>query len=157
MFKPLTINQLLLSNFLIDYDILPVTESKLFRFEAFGDLGTETQVLNYLAIASVNRQSDFALWTKNPLIIKRALDTGIESKPLNLQMVFSGYRINQQIDIVIIQRVFPFIDRVFIVNDKNANVVINCGAKDCKPCQICYHNNGIQVVNEQLKMTKEAV
>lgn len=47
--------------------------SGLFRFEAFGDLINEIQVVNYFNMASANKHLRFALWTKT---------LGLSAKPL---------------------------------------------------------------------------
>lgn len=157
MFIPLTINQLLLSNYVLPVEILPVINNELFRFESFGDLGSVNQVTNYLNIAGKpeNANIKFALWTKNPLIIKEALKAGAR-KPETLQIVFSGFRLNVHIDVESIKKVFPFVDRVFIVweTDEN-NPRINCGKRDCNGCRACYSENGNKTINEALKMTKK--
>lgn len=160
MFIPLTINQLLLSNFYINVDILPAIECDMFRFEAFGDLGNTMQVWNYINIAgkAENSHINMALWTKNPLIIKKAFD-GFDwqiEKPENLQMIFSGFRLDQKIDLAKLREIFPFIDRVFIVWEKEKNTnLINCGKRNCKKCKKCYLKEGEKVINEALKMVKK--
>lgn len=156
MFIPLTINQLLLSNFIVPVEILPVIDNELFRFESFGDLGSKTQVINYLNLAGKpeNASVKFALWTKNPLIIREAMQAGYE-KPDTLQIVFSGFRLNVRIDIESIKKVFPFVDRVFIVWETNENNPrINCGKRDCFKCRACYSKDGNKTINEALKMVK---
>lgn len=156
MFIPLTINQLLLSNFVLPVGILPVINNELFRFESFGDLGSKTQVINYFNLAGKpeNQSVKFALWTKNPLIIREAMQAGYE-KPETLQIVFSGFRLNVHIDIESIKKVFPFVDRVFIVWETNENNPrINCGKRDCFKCRACYGKDGNKTINEALKMVK---
>lgn len=161
MFIPLTINQLLLSNFIINPSILPVIDCDMFRFEAFGDLGNVFQVINFMNIArkEENQKIMMALWTKNPVIIKRAFEsmggTWEENKPKNLQMVFSGFRINHDIDIESLKKVFPFIDRVFVVYSNESKAIINCGKRDCHGCKQCYLKEGCKKINEALKMVKK--
>lgn len=161
MFIPLTINALLLSNFYINSDILPKITSPLFRFEAFGDLGNTMQVWNFINIASnpENVSVKFALWTKNPSIIKKAF-TGYDwqiEKPENLQMIFSGFKLDNPIDLAKLQEIYPFIDKVFIVWRDISKAEINCGKKYCNGCRICYNDGEIVVVNEALKMVKSEV
>lgn len=156
MFIPLTINQLLFSNFIIPDELIPEIKSKKIRFEAFGDLGTILQVVNYFNISKANDGKKCALWTKNPVIIKRALDKGLTQKPKNIQIIFSGFRLNQPISLETLQRVFPFIDRIFVVWEKEENSpFINCGKRNCDGCGTCYDENGAKVVNEALKMAKK--
>lgn len=159
MFIPLTINQLLLSNFFIDSSLLPVIDCDMFRLEAFGDLGSTTQVWNYINIAgkAENSHVNMALWTKNPLIIKKAFagyDWQIE-KPENLQMVFSGFKLNQDISLEKLQEIFPFIDRTFIVYSDESKAIINCGKRDCHGCKQCYLKEGCKKIKEALKMVKK--
>ena len=156
MFIPLTINQLLFSNFIIQDELIPKIKSKKIRFEAFGDLGTVLQVVNYFNISKANGGKKCALWTKNPVIIKRALDKGLTKKPKNLQIIFSGFRLNQPISLETLQKVFPFIDCIFVVWEKEEdNPFINCGKRDCDNCGTCYNENGAKIVNEALKMAKK--
>ena len=159
MFIPLTVNQLLLSNFFIDSSILPVIDCDMFRFEAFGDLGSTMQVWNYLNLAGKmeNNHVKMALWTKNPMIIKKAF-TGFDwmiEKPENLQIIFSGFRINHDIDIESLKKVFPFIDRVFVVYSDESKAIINCGKRDCHGCKQCYLKEGCKKIKEALKMVKK--
>lgn len=161
MFIPLTVNQLLLSNFIINPSILPVIDCDMFRFEAFGDLGNVFQVINYMNIArkEENKNVMMALWTKNPVIIKRAFEsmggTWQENKPENLQMVFSGFKLNQDISLEKLQELFPFIDRTFIVYSDESKAIINCGKRDCHGCKQCYLKEGCKKIKEALKMVKK--
>jgi hypothetical protein len=50
---------------------------------------------------------------------------------------------------------FPFVDKVFTVYDPDfieaENIDINCGARNCFDCGLCYEKNGVAVINEKLK------
>lgn len=132
----------------IDYKAFP-----LFRFEAFADLQSVTQVINYFKIARKNPKVRFALWTKNPGFISKALV--LVDVPNNLQIVLSSMGLNTPSN----GNRFPFVNKVFTVYDNETiekeNISINCGARSCKGCQICYNPNpkGVDVlqVRERVK------
>lgn len=135
----------ILNSSVLPMDELPVINNLLFRFESFGDIASETQVINYFNICKKNPKTDFALWTKNPWLIDAAIKHGAK-KPDNLQIILSSMFIGKE-DVP----KYDFIDKVFTVYPKGADVEINCGARSCVTCQKCYHNNGIRVINETLK------
>lgn len=146
----LTRNYRLLSNKILEEDELPLINAAYFRFEAFGDIGNETQLINYMNICNKNKDTNFALWTKNPFIIERVLEEGYE-KPINLNIILSSPYIN----VTASSEKYPFIDKVFTVYDKNKiredNVPINCGSKSCLECRRCYLKNNDFFINEKLK------
>ena len=57
-------------------DVVPLLPCKYFRFEAFGDLMNDIQFINYLNIAKMNKDTNFAIWTKNPDIIDNVFKQG---------------------------------------------------------------------------------
>lgn len=141
----------ILTTYIFEPDEMPrlFSETGYFRFEAFGDLINEIQVVNYFNMARYNPQMKCALWTKNPWIIASAIRKyGIE-KPANLTIIGSSYYVNKPMT----YEAFPFIDKVFTVYDKAhaANVDINCGGRSCAECGRCYENYGGRVVSELLK------
>lgn len=148
-------NAKILSKHLLTDDEIPYINYKrwpLFRFEAFGDLRSVLQALNYLRIAKKNPKVRFALFTKNPGFLSRALR--LVPKPDNLQVVLSSLFMNKQA-----RGNFPFVDKIFTVYDEafitRNKVQINCGARSCLACQRCYlpNPNGekVQQVREQVK------
>lgn len=145
--KPLYINSLILSSIVLPMEYLPILNCQYFRFEAFGDLINETQVINYFNLCRKNKSTRFALWTKNPAIIDRVLESGY-SKPKNLNIIQSALFLNTPI-----KKSYDFIDKVFVVYDKekSKDVVINCGAKSCINCLLCYKKNNVEQINETLK------
>lgn len=149
MEKPLVENQRILTESIIDFDLLPYINNLYFRFEAFGDLNNATQVKNYFNICYKNPGVKFALWTKNPDFIAQAIADGYE-KPNNLNIVLSSLFINVQR-----KNPFPFVDKIFTVYDKQHidenNIEINCGARNCLACGLCYNKNNIDIINEKLK------
>lgn len=129
-------------------------KSGYFRFEAYGDLFSPLQVKNYFTIASVNSHLNCALWTKNPQIIKAAIEMYDLEKPDNLNIIFSVAGLNSEFSEVIYDALqatgYSFIDKVFTVFDHD-NGHINCGAKACAKCGLCYTKNDTVFVNELLK------
>lgn len=128
---------------------IPKDKIPYFRFESFGDLINKTQVINYFNIAKANPEVHFALWTKNPQIIKEAIDAG-EVKPANLNIVLSSKDLNKQDKIL-----YNFIDKVFTVYTidyikDHPEVKINCGARSCLKCAQCYSGSVVEI-NEVLK------
>lgn len=121
---------------------LPVIgcRSKLFRFEAFGDLINELQVKNYFDIAAFNPSVSCALWTKNPWIISAAMEKYGLEKPANLRIIGSSYALD--VPMVEFYSKYPFIDEIFTVYTPEFaaenDVDINCGARSCATCKKCY-------------------
>lgn len=122
------------------------------RFEAFGDTNNATQAANYFKIAAANPCVRFAVWTKNPKHYELAIAGGAV-KPPNLIIVYSSPLLNKP-ETSVFER-YPFIDKVFTVYDKKTiaekNIIINCGARSCGSCGLCYFDRAIKEVNEQLK------
>lgn len=149
MERPMRENQRILTSEIFPAEKLPTINNIYFRFESFGDLNNATQVKNYFNICYKNPRVKFALWTKNPDFVAAAIADGYE-KPDNLNIVLSSLFINKQRP-----NPFPFVDKVFTVYDKETiaaeNVNINCGARNCFTCGLCYEKNGVTVINEQLK------
>lgn len=129
-------------------DFLPTINVSYFRLEAFGDLINETQVKNYFNICNANPDTHFALWTKNPHLIAKAIEDGYE-KPENLNIILSSLFLNDVAD----KSKWSFVDKVFTVYDKDHldGVQINCGAKKCIECKLCYTKNNVEYINEKLK------
>lgn len=132
---------------------IPVTNANVFRFESFGDLYNATHLANYVLICERNPYTKFALWTKNTWILDELFNKNEIKKPENLSIVVSSPLLNKQIELD--REKFWFVDHVFTVYDKNFiaenNVNINCGAKDCFGCQLCYSSNTDFYVSEKLK------
>jgi hypothetical protein len=149
MEKPMVENQRILTSEILPAEKLPRINNIYFRFESFGDLNNATQVKNYFNICYKNPRVKFALWTKNPDYIAAAIRDGYE-KPENLNIVLSSLFVNQQR-----KTRYPFIDKVFTVYDpdhiEQNGIEINCGAKNCFSCGLCYEKNGVSVINEKLK------
>ena len=115
---------------------IPVTNDLIYRFEAFGDLENETQLINYVNICNKNQHTKFGLWTKNYAICDRVFNKKGIAKPDNLSLVVSSLKMNEAIKLDMER--YWFVDHIFTVYDKNYikanNVDINCGAKSCLRC-----------------------
>lgn len=139
-----------LTSSILAKDTLPIINALYFRFEAFGDIQNDIQVINYFNICKKNKKTTFALWTKNPFIIKQVIDNGYK-KPNNLIIILSSHFLNVACEL----NKFSFVDKIFTVYDKQTiekeNITINCGAKSCINCLKCYRKNGDKVINEKLK------
>lgn len=125
---------------------------RIVRFEAFGDVDNVTQARNYIRIAKVNRDCNFAVWSKNSGIWARAFL--LERKPLNLKFVLSSLRVNKREKIGPL--IAPFVDHVFTVYSKDyrdANgIETNCAGVSCAQCGRCYRKNKNDFyVNELLR------
>ena len=149
-------------NQLIDKKDLPTINSKVFRFEAFGDLNTYNQCINYFNICNKNKGTTFSIWCKNIHIISHVINDIGYKKPKNLIVIYSVSLLNHSIDInkITSNPRLQFIDKVFTVytleylQDNNINIdqFINCGARKCIDCMKCYNKRNKTVfINEMLK------
>lgn len=141
----------ILTNRILTMNEMPMINASLFRFEAFGDLHNETQLINYFNICKANKQTHFALWTKNSFIVESVIKQGYK-KPKNLNIVLSSHYLNQLCD----YERYDWVDKVFTVYTKdfaeNNSIDINCGSKSCLSCKKCYiKSKNIFLINELLK------
>lgn len=147
--RPFVANLEILTSRILSPEEIPYTNCELFRFEAFGDLANITQAVNYIHIAKLNPQTKFALWTKNPRILRDAIK--IAGKPDNLSLVLSSLFINKPASAKGYESIF---DKIFTVYDKTGQkeVNINCGARDCFKCRKCYtRTENLEYIAEALK------
>lgn len=151
------------TDFLCGYELkpedIPVINAAYFRLESFGDLnagkGGEIQFKNYLKICERNPWVHFAIWTKNPMVMRKVFAKGIR-KPENLVIVYSSPKLNSAVSMRQMKAAYPFIDKIFTVYDSNTikkrKVHINCGGNYCMGCLRCYHrDNGEDIINEKKK------
>lgn len=140
-----------------DIPVIPENEFKYFRFESFGDLNNKLQFKNYNLIAAVNPDINFTIWTKNPGIIQQCINGGLQLANNLICGLSSLYLNTPEIEKA---KKYPFIRFLFTVYDdeyiKEHNIVINCGAKHCLTCGICYkylheNNTGLYIINERKK------
>lgn len=150
MQDPLAQNYHILTTEILDWDDIPIINALYFRFESFGDLANVTQAINYIHIIQKNPNVFFGWWSKNMDIVNEMFkQTGYE-KPKNVNFIESSLFENKAK-----HPSYWFVDKVFTVFDeetiKERGVVINCGAKSCLKCGICYGKNDIVYVNEKEK------
>ena len=151
-------NTVILTEKVYHVENFPILNDRYFRIEAFADLINWVQCANYFNLCKRNPECQFAMWTKNLFIVAECIRNGYE-KPENLIIVFSSPMINGEVKAEKgLKAVFPFVDKVFTVFDKEfikANgVEITCGGRKCLECLRCYTPNvgdGIEYVREQLK------
>ena len=129
-----------------------------FRFESFGDLNNNIQLINYINICKNYKNTCFALWTKNIDILLSVFSQKKYRKPRNLSLIISSPLLNVAFPKSFVEKVnaIVHIDVVFTVYTKdfatNNNIVINCGAKHCLSCLQCYKGHKETIyINEQLK------
>lgn len=148
------------TNIALDALDIPVIDASIyqyFRFESFGDLNNTLQFNNYNLFCKCNSRVSFTLWTKNPGIIQRAIDNGTTLSD-NLVIGLSSLYLNTpELEKA---KKYSFIRFLFTVYDDNYiaehNIVINCGAKHCINCGICYkylheYHDGLFIINERKK------
>lgn len=145
-------NSELLSREVYTVEDMPKLNYMSFRLEAFGDLTNTNQVKNYFNLCKANPYTHFTLWTKNPNFINEVLNEGIE-KPSNLIVIYSSPFLNAPADGI--RNRYTFIDKVFTVYTKEYatahDIKINCGAKKCLTCLLCYLDTETTEINELLK------
>lgn len=141
-----------------DVPVIDAAVFPFFRFEAFGDLNNKLQFVNYNLFARVNSAVNITIWTKNPGIIQACINDGLQFSK-NLVIGLSSLYLNTpEIEKA---KKYSFIRFLFTVYDDNYikehNIVINCGAKHCLTCGICYKhlheykNAGLMIINEGKK------
>lgn len=147
-----------LKSTLIPVEEWPELNERFFRIESFGDVENEIQARNYIHFILKNPDTMFGWWTKNPVILDNALKMeGFKggNKPNNCIFLVSSLMENHVAGIDNIKRVFPWVDKEFVVlspefvllNPEYENR-INCGARQCMACKCCYTHNSITTVFE---------
>lgn len=154
-----TLTPWLIQNFRILNEIVipakywPDIANDMLRFEAFGDSYTWKQPANYNECAKANKQARCALWSKNPGILRQAIERGYK-KAKNMVYVLSSVKLNVEEIEKIFER-FPFMDKCFTVYDaeyiKAHCIDINCGGRSCRSCKRCYTKRTGRSVKEKLK------
>lgn len=144
--------EILTTRYLTDREI-PFINANVYRFESFGDLHNDIHLENYIAICKMNPFTRFALYTKNIWILDSVFNGKGIKKPSNLSIVVSSPLLNTVLELD--REKYWFVDHVFTVHTKEDiktnNIDINCGAKNCLGCQICYNTNTEYYVREKLK------
>lgn len=132
---------------------LPFINARVYRFESFGDLYNDIHLENYIAICNHNPHTNFGLWTKNTWILDSVFNKKGIKRPENLSIVVSSPLLNKQMELDRVKH--WYVDHVFTVYTKEYieenNIDINCGAKSCLGCQLCYNRNTEFYIREKLK------
>ena len=136
---------------------------EIFRFEAFGDINNEMQLRNYFRICERFPKVRFALYTKMyELVYNYIAKNGI---PSNLNLILSSLKVNQELSKEPFEKLGVFKPgqvKVFTVYDKkyikeHPELTINCGARSCNRCRLCYLETKAEQVHEILKSDRESV
>lgn len=130
----------------------------IFRIEAFGDLQTVIQGVNYINFMRRNPCVSFGVYTKNPDLYAAALAMcGYDHcKPSNMVVNYSSPYVNAVNDATY-HRYEWMIDHIFTVVDAQGvgaiggPSAINCGARRCNCCRQCYAHGGPLYIWEALK------
>ena len=122
------------------------------RFESFGDLNNETQLVNYIRIARAARHTKFALFTKQYSIVKKYFESG-KRFPDNVTLILSSPFIDHTLTESLVDSFKQYHRRVitFTVTRDNTNPAINCGKRRCVECRNCYDVKNPKDVVELLK------
>lgn len=140
-----------------DIPVINAAMFPYFRFESFGDIENKLQFQNYNLFALVNSGVNFTIWSKNPGIIQACINNGLQLANNLIIGLSSLYLNTPEIEKA---KKYSFIRFLFTVYDdkyiEKNNVIINCGAKHCLSCGICYkylHENktGLYIINERKK------
>jgi len=123
---------------------IPTIKTELCRFSAHGDLINSIHSDNLFRIAEANPEKKFGFWTKRPELVNTL------ACPSNVVLVYSSYKINERGELP------KGFHKVFTVYNQSGidseSVDINCGAKNCNTCRLCYDKtNGVVFVNEKIK------
>lgn len=138
-------NTMLLKGRVLSDRELPVINANIFRFSSFGDLHNTVHAINLVNVAEKNPATTFAIWTKRPRLLQAAFRK--VGKPTNLIAIYSAPMIDQEPSLP------KNFDKTFTVftKGKASEVGINCGAKSCVTCRVCYTKGGAVQVREKLK------
>ena len=134
----------LISNFFLNVSIA--------RFESFGDLNNEIQLINYVRIATKSKHTKFALYTKQYSIVRQFFESG-KRFPSNLTLILSSPLIDHVLSDTIVNELKKYHSRVitFTVTRDKANPFINCGTRRCVECRNCYDSRSPKNVIEYIK------
>lgn len=120
------------------------------RFSAHGELINYKHAYNLIKIAQLYPALTFGLWTKRLDVLNEVLVESEIDKPDNLVVIYSNPKVDSIIPVSILQAQYPFVDKVFSVMSKD-NGDVNCGARSCATCRLCYSKNTTPEVVEKLK------
>ncbi len=109
------------------------------RFESFGDLNNEIQLINYMNLARQCKHTKFALFTKHFKIVHEFFRNG-NKMPDNVTLVLSSPFMDYQLNDALVATFKKYHNRVitFTVTKDKHNKGINCGKRKCVECRNCY-------------------
>lgn len=125
------------------------TMMDIFRFNSFGELSGREDIEYFIECCDANPATTFSLCTKRPDIVNSVIGRGTP-KPRNMILVYSwpwrGDRMTPK------EEDLPEnFDKIFtawkIFDEKS----INCGARNCYKCRMCYTFNDVVLVNEMAR------
>ena len=126
--------------------------TSIVRFESFGDLNNETQLLNYIRIARAARHTRFALFSKQYKVILDYFKSG-KRFPDNVTLILSSPFIDHVLHSSFVDQFKQYHRRVitFTVTRDKENPAINCGKRRCVECRNCYDARAPRDVVEYIK------
>lgn len=158
-------NTKILTESVLPEDELPdTTGMKIFRFESFGDLNNEIQLINYLNIAKKNPETRFTLWTKRYAIVEKYFAE--HDVPENFTLIISSLMVNIKMPLTFLKKTGKFKLgqlKSFTVYDYDyikehwEEMNINCGSRFCLGCRLCYDLNDVEEISEVLKADQTRV
>lgn len=128
-----------------------IMNSIIFRFEAFGGLNNEIQLINYINIAKKCKYTKFGLWTKHFKVVMDYFKKG-GKLPKNITLVLSAPFKNNELNNMFVEGFKKYHKRVitFTVMTTNSSI-INCGKRKCIECRNCYDSKRPHNVYELIK------
>lgn len=156
-------NTAILSGRVLTDEELPVITDKWFRFESFGDLNNDIQMINYMNIVKKNPGTRFSLYTKRYKIVYDYFKAN--DVPENFTLVLSSFLVNHKINLDSFKKLGKFKKgqlKSFTVYDKkyfkaHKGFKPNCGARSCFKCSECYRANETEEISEILKKDQSQV
>lgn len=126
--------------------------TSIVRFESFGDLNNETQLLNYIRIARAAKRTRFALFSKQYKVILDYFKSG-KRFPDNVTLILSSPFIDHVLHSSFVDQFKQYHRRVitFTVTRDKENPAINCGKRRCVECRNCYDARVPRDVVEYIK------
>ena len=130
---------------------MPFLNDAIFRIHSHGELINETHLENVYNLARRNPQTTISIFTKRKDLVAKVKD-----RPENVILVYSNPVMDR-----VMETPPPNFHKVFNVVTQREGNNVNCGARKCANCQICYKFNSPDVVvelekNEQAKEKRAA-
>lgn len=126
--------------------------TSIVRFESFGDLNNEIQLINYVNLARACSHTRFALFTKHFNIVREYFNKG-NRFPDNITLVLSSPFMDYTLNETFVNIFKKYHKRVitFTVTKDKHNKGINCGKRKCVECRNCYDSRFPHNVIELVK------